>query len=57
MPHNRSVLLADDHGPSVAEARCVSMVDGPLATFEVTDLSVPWDYQNSGLEKAPPAAK
>ena len=53
LPPNRSVLLADGQGPSVAEAKCVSMVDHPLATFEATDLSVPWDYQNNGLEKAP----
>ena len=53
LPTNRSVLLADGQGPSVAEARCVSMVDRPLATFEATDLSVPWDYQNNGVEKAP----
>ena len=53
LPPDRSVLLADDHGPSVAEAKCVAMVDRPLATFEVTDLSVPWDYENNGLTHAP----
>jgi hypothetical protein len=53
LPANRSVLLADGRGPSIAEAKCVAMVDRPLATFEVTDLSVPWDYENNGLIKVP----
>ena len=53
LPTNRSVLLADGKGPSIAEARCVNMVDRPLATFAVTDLAVPWNWENNGLEKAP----
>lgn len=53
MPTTRSVLMADGQGPSTAEAKCVSFTDMPLATFEATDLSNPWNYQTGGLVKAP----
>ena len=52
-PANRSVLLADDEGPSVMEGRCVNFTDKPLATFTATDLSADWDYQTAGLVKPP----
>ncbi|MDX6765201.1 MAG: hypothetical protein SFU85_00260 [Candidatus Methylacidiphilales bacterium] len=51
MPIMRSVLMVDGMGPSTAEARCVGFTDHALATFEATDLSNPWNYQTSGLEK------
>ncbi len=51
LPKNRSVLLADDQGPSVLEARCADLQDKPLATFTVTDLKNTWDYQDTGIVK------
>ena len=53
LPKNRSVLLADDNGPSVLEARCADLQDKPLATFTVTDLKNTWDYQDAGIVKPP----
>jgi hypothetical protein len=53
MPQMRSVLLADEKGPSVMEAKCVSLTDQPLATLQATDLTQAWNYQTTGLEKAP----
>jgi hypothetical protein len=50
-PLNRSVLLADGEGASVAPAQCVAFVDQPKATFEATDLSLPWNFQSTGLQR------
>jgi hypothetical protein len=52
-PANRSVLLADDEGPSIIEGKCVNFTDKPEATFTATDLSRTWNYQNAGLVKPP----
>ncbi len=56
MPIMRSVLLIDGMGPSTAEAQCVGFYDSPLATFIITDLRNPWNFQTTSLEKAPPGA-
>ena len=52
-PIMRSVVMADGEGPSTAEARCVAVVDAPLATFIVTDLSNSWNFQTAGFTPAP----
>jgi hypothetical protein len=52
-PIMRSVVMADGEGPSTAEARCVAVTDAPLATFIVTDLSNPWNFQINGFTPAP----
>jgi hypothetical protein len=57
LPKNRSVLLADDAGPSVLEARCADLQDKPLATFTATDLKNTWDYQDAGIIKPPAGAQ
>ncbi len=56
MPVMRSVLMIDGMGPSTAEARCVDFQDSPLSTFITTDLSNPWNFQTTGLEKPPAGA-
>jgi hypothetical protein len=52
-PANRSVLLADDEGPSIVEGKCVNFTDQPQATFTATDLTPCWDYQNKELVNPP----
>ncbi len=52
-PIMRSVVMADGEGPSSAEARCVFVVDSPLATFIASDLSNPWNFQTAGFTKPP----
>ncbi len=53
LPANRSVLLADGEGPSIAEGRCVQMTDRPLATVIATDLGIAWNWQSKGFAKPP----
>ncbi len=43
-PENRSVVLLDDEGPSIAPGRCVRFDDQPLATVVATDLRAAWEY-------------
>lgn len=52
-PIMRSVVMADGEGPSTAEGRCVAVIDAPVATFIVTDLSNPWNFQINGFTPAP----
>jgi len=52
-PIMRSVVMADGEGPSTAEARCVAVTDAPMATFIVTDLSNPWNFQTTGFTRPP----
>lgn len=52
-PIMRSVVMADGEGPSSAEARCVAVVDAPLATFIASDISNPWNFQTAGFIPAP----
>jgi hypothetical protein len=47
LPENRSVVMVDQDGPSVAPAKCVLYQDKPLATAIATDLRAPWDYSNN----------
>jgi hypothetical protein len=47
LPENRSVVMVDGDGPSVAPAKCVLYQDKPLATAIATDLRAPWDYSNN----------
>jgi hypothetical protein len=47
LPENRSVVMIDQDGPSVAPAKCVLYQDAPLATAIATDLREPWDYSNN----------
>lgn len=49
----RSVVMADDLGPTTAEAKCVQFIDAPLATFEATDLSNPWNFEHAYVTKPP----
>ena len=55
-PIMRSVVMADGEGPSTAEARCVAVVDAPMATFIATDLSNTWNFQINGFTPAPAGA-
>ncbi len=56
LPANRSVLLADGEGPSIAEGKCVQMTDGPQATVIATDLGIAWNWQSRGIVKPPKGA-
>ena len=56
-PNMRSVVMADGEGPSTAEARCVAFVDQPMASFIATDISNPWNFENSKSTKPPAEAQ
>ena len=49
LPRNRSVVLVDNEGPTLAPGKSVAFEDQPLASFTATDLKPSFDYIANGL--------
>ena len=46
---NRSVVLVDGLGPSIAPGKSIRFKDGPLATFVAGDYKITYDYSSNYL--------
>jgi hypothetical protein len=49
LARNRSLILIDGEGSTLAPGKCIAFADTPLASFAVSDLKPTYDYIANGL--------